>query len=163
MWTLTPVEVLEPDLKSRNWTSTATSSVTLVARSATRVAEDRAVEVQLRDSSPVELKSTSNSISRTTDCEPRQPCSVWLPGASHQPVERRGLGKEKRRGDLRQDSPPPSIATLSPKRVAPLNRHTNISSNRPRTTQQGSRFLHSEPPRETTPPLRRFFSRRCSA
>ncbi len=71
MWTLTPGEVVEPDLKSHNLTSTAAN---LVARSATRVAEVTAVEVQLWTSSPVqgrllELKSTSSSMSGATDRE----------------------------------------------------------------------------------------------
>ncbi len=48
MWALAPVEVFEPDLKSYNWTFTATSSATLVARSGTRVAELTVVQVQLR-------------------------------------------------------------------------------------------------------------------
>ena len=47
MWTLTSVQVLDPT--SSNWISIAISSVTPVARSATRVAEVTAVEVQLRD------------------------------------------------------------------------------------------------------------------
>ena len=47
MWTVTPVEVLDPDLKSRNWTSTAVPSAALVALRATRVVELIAVKAQL--------------------------------------------------------------------------------------------------------------------
>ncbi len=47
MRTLTPVAVLEPDLKSHDWTSTAATYATLVALRATRIAELVAAKVRL--------------------------------------------------------------------------------------------------------------------